>query len=104
MNASPAGPGLMDTLPMLVVPIVIFYLLVFRPQLKARKDHEEMLKQLKKNDQVVTSGGVIGTVVNVKPETVTLRVDDNVRLEVERSAVVKLLKAKAAGDAAAKGA
>ena len=70
----------------------IFYLLVFRPQSKARKDHETMVKNLKKHDEVVTSGGLFGTVVNVRPESVTLRIDENVRVEVEPSAIVRLAK------------
>ncbi|MBI4343492.1 MAG: preprotein translocase subunit YajC [Candidatus Omnitrophica bacterium] len=75
---------------------LIFYLIVFRPQSKARKEHEAMLKALKKNDEVVTTGGIFGTVLNVKPESVTLRVDDNVRLEVERAAIARVAKARPA--------
>ena len=74
---------------------LIFYVLVFRPQSKARKDHERMIKGLKKHDEVVTTGGVFGTVVNIKPESITLRVDENVRIEIEPSAVTRLVKAKA---------
>ena len=73
---------------------LIFYLLVFRPQSKARKEHERMLKDLKKHDEVVTSGGIFGTVLNVKDDSVTLKVDENVRIEVERSAVVRLVKSR----------
>ena len=79
--------------PILMV-FLIFYLLVFRPQSKARKDHEQMLKNLKKYDEVVTSGGIFGTVVNVKPESVTLRINEEVRIEVEPSAIVRLVKSK----------
>jgi preprotein translocase subunit YajC len=78
---------------------VIFYFLVFRPQTKARKDHEQMIKGLKKHDEVVTTGGIFGTVVNVRPESITLRVDENVRLEVEPSAIGRLVRPK--GGAAA---
>jgi preprotein translocase subunit YajC len=78
---------------------LIFYLIVFRPQSKERKAHQAMLKNLKKNDEVVTSGGLIGTVVNAKPDTLTLRVDDNVRVEVERAAVARLRKSAAAAPA-----
>jgi preprotein translocase subunit YajC len=74
---------------------LIFYLLVFRPQAKARKEHERMVKGLKKNDEVVTSGGLFGTVVNVKPEAITLRIDDNVRVQIEPSAIVRMVKPKA---------
>ena len=96
-----AGPTFLDTLPMLAVPILIFYFIVFRPQMKTRKEHEQMLKQIKKNDEVATTGGLIGTVVNVKADTVTLRVDENVRIEVERSAIVRVLKDRAGSGEAA---
>ena len=77
---------------------VIFYVIVFRPQTKARKEHDNMLKGLKKHDEVVTSGGLIGTVANLKPDTVTLKVDENVRVEVERSAITRLLKSRTQDD------
>lgn len=82
----------------ILVMFLIFYLLVFQPQAKARKTHEQMVKQLKKHDEVVTVGGIFGTVVNVKPEAITLRVDENVRLEVEPSAITRLVKSKAGGE------
>ena len=91
-----AAPSPLTMLLPFAVMFVIFYLLVFRPQSQARKDHETMLKGLKKNDEVVTTGGLIGTVVNVKPDAVTLRVDENVRVDVERSAVARLLHPDAA--------
>ncbi|MBI3312180.1 MAG: preprotein translocase subunit YajC [Candidatus Omnitrophica bacterium] len=75
---------------------MIFYLLVFRPQSKARKDHQGMLNRLKKHDEVVTSGGLFGMVVNVKAETVTLRIDENVRVEVEKSSITRLVKSRGA--------
>jgi preprotein translocase subunit YajC len=87
-----AAPSPLAMLFPFAMMFLIFYVIVFRPQAKARKAHEAMLKNLKKHDTVVTSGGLIGTVVNVKPDTVTLRVDENVRVEVERSAIVRSLK------------
>ena len=77
--------------------LLIWYLLLIRPESKRRKEHQGMLKNLKKNDEVVTIGGMFGTVVNIKPESVTLRVDDNVRVEVERSAVAKLARPASIG-------
>lgn len=73
---------------------LIFYVLVFRPQQKARKEHDQMVKHLKKNDQVVTTGGLFGTVVNVRPESITVRIDENVRVEVEPGAITRLVKPK----------
>ena len=89
-STAPAGPVTM-LLPFAMM-FVIFYLLVFRPQAKARKEHETMVKNLKKHDEVVTSGGLFGTVLNVKPESITLRIDENVRVEIEPSAIVRLAK------------
>jgi preprotein translocase subunit YajC len=91
MPESPAAsPGPLAMLFPFVIMFGIFYLIVFRPQAKTQKQHADMLKNLKKNDEVVTSGGLIGTVVNIKPDTITLRVDDNVRVEVERSAITRV--------------
>ena len=73
---------------------VVFYFLVFRPQAKTQKAHAQMLKNLKKEDEVITTGGMFGTVVNVRPETITLRVDDKVRIEVEKSAIARLVKSR----------
>ena len=97
MDPSAAAPSPLTMFIPIVVMFLIFYVLVFRPQTKVRKEHELMRKHLKKNDEVVTSGGMFGTVVNVKPDAVTLRIDDNVRVEVESSAIVRLVRSKAQG-------
>ena len=82
------------------VMFLIFYLLVFRPQTKTRQEHERMVKGLKKHDEVVTSGGIFGSVVNVRPESITLRIDESVRVEVEPSAIARLVKSNAKGGSA----
>lgn len=93
-DGSAAGPGPLAMLVPFVVMFAIFYFLVFQPQSKARKELERMVKNLKKHDEVVTSGGLFGTVVNVKPESITLRIDEHVRVEVEPSAITRLVKPK----------
>jgi len=92
-----AAPGPLAMLVPFAMMFLIFYVLVFRPQSKARKAHEQMVKGLKKHDEVVTSGGLFGTVVNVKPEAITLRIDENVRVEVEPSAITRLVRSRAQG-------
>lgn len=89
-----AAPGPLAMLVPFAMMFLIFYLLVFRPQAKAKREHAQMVKQLKKHDEVVTTGGLFGTVVNVRPESITLRIDENVRVEVEPSAIVRLVKSK----------
>ena len=71
----------------IVMILIIFYFLLIKPQKKAQNEHRKMLSELKKNDEVTTSGGIYGTILNVKDDTVTLRVDDNAKLEVSKSAV-----------------
>ena len=80
-------------LPMLLM-LAAFYFLMVLPDQKKRKQHEKQLESLKKNDEVVTSGGICGTVVNASPGTpyVIIRVDDNrnTRLRVLRSAILQV--------------
>lgn len=70
----------------------IFYFLLIRPQKAKEKEHRKMLANLNKNDEAVTSGGIHGTIVNVKDKTVMLRVDDNVKIEVEKSSIIHIKK------------
>ena len=65
----------------------LFYFLMIRPQKQERNRHNDMLDALKKNDRVVTIGGIIGTVADVTEKTVTLKVDDNTRIKMQRRAV-----------------
>ncbi len=82
---------LMQLLPMVLI-FGIFYFLVIRPEKKKQKDHLEMVKNLKKNDEVVTSSGIHGIVVNLKETSVVLRLDENVRVEFDKEAVLVLKK------------
>jgi len=84
-----------DQMILLLVIFAIFYFVLIRPQHKQQKEYKEMLAALKKNDQVVTVGGVHGTIVNLKEQTLTIRVDDNTRLEIDRTAVARKEKAHA---------
>lgn len=91
MPTSGAASPLLQLFPFVLI-IGIMYLLIFRPQQQQAKEHQKMLAALAKNDDVVTSGGIHGTVVNVKDKTVIIRVDDNARLEVEKNCIVRIEK------------
>ena len=71
---------------------LVMYVLLIRPQVKQQKDQTSMQAKLKKNDEVVTAGGIHGTIVNTKEGVVTLRVDDNVRIDVDRNCISRLIK------------
>ena len=72
----------------LYVPIgLIFYFLVIRPQRQQQKKIKEMLANLKKNDEVVTTSGIHGSVAIVKEKTVVVRVDEGCRIEFDRESI-----------------
>jgi preprotein translocase subunit YajC len=77
---------------------VLFYFMLIRPEKRKQAEVQQMQQGLKKNDRVVTIGGILGVVVNVQQgaDEVTLRVDDNTRIRVLRSAVSRVLSAEKA--------
>jgi preprotein translocase subunit YajC len=92
-GAKPYDPNMALLLQLLqFVPIfLILYLLMIRPQQQRQKKLNEMLKQLKKGDRVVTTGGIIGTVVGLDEAKTVLKIADDVRVEFTKSAVVQVL-------------
>ncbi len=66
---------------------VVLYFLIIRPQQKKQKEHQAFISGLEKNQEVVTSGGIHGTIVQVKEKTVTLRVSENTRIDVDKSSI-----------------
>lgn len=82
----------MDFLLMMVLIFGVFYFIVIRPQSKARKEREQMLRELKKGDEIVTNGGVFGTVSGIKDGVVTLLISDRVRIRVLLTQIAGLAK------------
>jgi preprotein translocase subunit YajC len=82
--ASPAGGGFSMLVPLLLM-FAVFYFLLIRPQQKKQRRHQDMLKALKVGDRVVTSGGLVGTIVEGGDPFVKLEIADRVRVEVGRS-------------------
>ncbi len=91
MPQATAASPLLNLLPLVLI-FVVFYFLLIRPQKSKEKEHQNILSKLAKNDDIVTTGGIHGTIVNVKDKTVTLRVDDNVKIEVEKNCVAYVKK------------
>lgn len=71
----------------LILMFAIFYFLLIRPQQKRQKQRNAMLAALKKGDQVITIGGIHGTIADLDEDTVTLRVSENVKLKFDRNAI-----------------
>ncbi|MCX7822598.1 MAG: preprotein translocase subunit YajC [Syntrophobacterales bacterium] len=85
-----AGGGLAALIP-LVFMILIFYFLIIRPQQKRQKEHRNMLANLKKGDQVITQGGLIGIITGLTDSVVTLEVADNVKVKVQRAYIAGVI-------------
>ena len=81
------GGGGMSTIGMLVIMFAIFYFMLIRPQQKKAKEHNEMLKNLKKGDEVVTTGGIVGRLAGITDQFVTLEIQEKVRVKLMRSHV-----------------
>ncbi|MDP6933313.1 MAG: preprotein translocase subunit YajC, partial [Myxococcota bacterium] len=80
-------PSLMDSLPMMVAILAIFYFLLIRPQKKEQDEHKKLLSALKKGDKVVTGSGLHGRIWSVGEHEVSLELSDKVRVTVDKVAV-----------------
>ncbi len=89
-GAAPAGGGLLTFLP-LVLMIAVMYFLFIRPQQKRVKEHAAMVEALKKGDEVVTNGGLGGSITKVNDAFITLQIADNVEVNVQKPAIATLL-------------
>ena len=85
-----AASGIMDFLPLIAL-VAVFYFLVLRPQQKRAKEQQVMMAALQKGDEVVTTGGVIGTVVKVYEAYASVTVADNVEVMVQKPAILSVL-------------
>lgn len=93
-GAQPVAEPSLFNLPMILMAIFfVMYFLVIRPQQKEQKQREDLMKSLKKNDKVITQGGIIGTVFRVLDKEVILRVDEknDVRMKFHPSAITHRL-------------
>lgn len=70
----------------------IFYFMLIRPQQRKEKDRRKLIENLKTGERVMFSGGIIGTVTNVKEHTFIVKIAENVKIEIARGAVTKVLE------------
>ena len=89
--APAAAPSMMSTLLFPVILIAIMYFLMIRPQMKRQKEHKAMLDKLAKGDEVITSGGIAGTVVGLSDAFITVEVASGVQLRVQKGAIASVL-------------
>lgn len=101
LSPAPGGQSSLGTvifIGQIALIFVIFWFLLIRPQKAQQRRHETMLKALKKGDEVVTAGGIVGDVVHIKDDRVTIRSGES-RLVVERERIAKVLVQNGGGAA-----
>jgi len=92
--AAGTGSPLASFVPIILI-FVIMYFVLFRPQMRRQKEQARLVSSLKTGDRVVTASGIHGLISNIKETTVIVKVADNVKLEMEKTAVTNVLKTDA---------
>jgi preprotein translocase subunit YajC len=96
MGTQPGGGGgtgsqIWSFLPIIFI-FVIFYFLLIRPQQKQRKEHQNLLANIKVGDNILTSGGIYGRITGIKDDKVTVEISDKVRVKVSRGHIAGVVK------------
>jgi len=87
-----SGQGIAQFIPLILI-FVIFYFFLIRPQQKRVKDHKAMVQSLKRGDEVITSGGIIGTIDRVmEDDRIEVTISDNAKVQIIKSTITSLLK------------
>src|SRR3954464_3170285 len=90
-SPSGAGSSLISMLPFVFIFVIMYYVML-RPQMRRQKEQAKLVAALKTGDRVVTASGIHGLISNVKDTTVIVKVADNVKLEMEKTAVTNVVK------------
>jgi len=89
-----AGPGPIVSLMPIAAMFVVLYFLLIRPQQKRTREHETMVQNLKRNDEIVTTGGLYGRVQTIADKVLTVEIAPNVRVRIDRAQVADVVGAK----------
>ncbi len=95
----PQGNNIMGLLVPMALMMVIAYVIMIRPQRRRQREHEERVKQVKAGDRIVTNGGIHGTIAAVKEGTFMMKIADNVKLEIEKGNIMRILSSEEVEDA-----
>jgi len=87
VQAAPAGPNPLSTVVLFGGLFAIFYFLLIRPQKKQQKAHEEMVSHLAKDDEIITVGGIVGRIIHLSEDRLTIKTAGDTRVEIDRAKV-----------------
>jgi preprotein translocase subunit YajC len=88
-TASPGSPNPLTSLLPLILIIVVFYFFMIRPQVKRQKELKTYRNTLQKGDKIITTGGIYGKITDIKDQTVTVEIADNIRVRIDKNAILK---------------
>ena len=88
---APAAPSMLSTLMFPIILIAIMYFLMIRPQMKRQKEHRAMLDKLSRGDEVITNGGIAGTVVEIGENFITVEIAAGVQVRLQKGAIANVL-------------
>ena len=88
-TAEPEGPaGLLSLVPFILI-FVIFYFLMILPQQRKQKEHKKMIEELKKEDKIITSSGIWGTITRLEKDNASVKIDDNTKIKIQRENIAR---------------
>ena len=87
------GAGMLGMIGYMLIFFALFYFLMIRPQMRREKERKKMIEEMKTGDRVLFCGGMLGTVTNIKDQVLVVKIADNVKVEVARGAVLRVLAA-----------
>lgn len=90
-SSDPSQAGSLGTILMLVAFFAIFYFLLIRPQTKRNKEHQNLVNNLQKGDEVVTSGGILGRIAKIEENIITLALNDTMEIKIQKNAISGIL-------------
>ena len=93
-SPAPASNPLVSFVPIIFI-FIIMYFVLFRPQIRRQKEQAKLVSSVKTGDRIVTASGIHGLISNVKDSTVIVKIADNVKIEMEKSAITNVLKVEA---------
>lgn len=86
------GSQMGQIIPMVLIMVALFYFMLIRPQQRKEKERKTLMEGIKSGERVIFSGGIVGTVTNVKDKTLLVKIADNTKIEVLRGAVNRVLQ------------
>ena len=87
---APGGLNFVEFVPLILI-FIVFYFMLIRPQMKRAKEHKKLIEALAKNDEVVTSGGLLGKITRVDESFITIEIATAVEIKVQRSSVTSVV-------------